>query len=439
MSYRFQLSEGETVSRPGVRTRTYGSFRAWATGLSHREVAHRLEPPFFCPALFTHHRRRDIEITAAQSITLDIDNKHVADHENYLQLQEVEAALEAQGLEHLIYSTYHHSPVLPQFRVVIPISSLVSTKEWRHLVRHLLRALNLADRVGPAQPLDPSTLDRPGQALFVPSHKAGAGHFLFYKPGEPIDPAIALSDADLDAEPDFPLDRAANGSQSRNLGLAPQGRHLALIRTILDMYLNGDPNEEIAERVVERDLELHESLPNGPHLTDYQQYPAYAPRRGETPQEAMYRCALRLVTHERRRMDSKYGLACVPTPLPPGQKDLPDRLECGAVVKEVIPVSSKTGSHGYRVQFRLRHPEHLGDCLPHVFWTEGSSSQALAVSGYLLRVLARAADRPEALVDPMKLLNAEVWVRLDASGDKLRLAGARRWDRVQSVARRAPF
>ena len=81
--------------------------------------------PLFCPAVFRDNRRRLDHVETCSMVVLDVDHGATLD----------EASAAFEGVAHVLYTSFRHTPAEHRFRVVLPLSRDVDAETYRRLWR----------------------------------------------------------------------------------------------------------------------------------------------------------------------------------------------------------------------------------------------------------------------------------------------------------------
>ena len=81
--------------------------------------------PLFCPAVFRDNCRRLANVETCSMVVLDVDHGATLD----------EASTLFEGVAHVLYTSFRHTPAEHRFRVVLPLSRDVDAETYRRLWR----------------------------------------------------------------------------------------------------------------------------------------------------------------------------------------------------------------------------------------------------------------------------------------------------------------
>lgn len=145
---------------------------------SRKEDAALWSPVTYKPGGMRVKGQTEANIATVHAVVLDYDGKP--------QAVSIERAQEVWGVfEHVIYTTFQHTPDKPRFRVVMPLTRPVTTDEFRR-VWAWVHAFASERGVG----FDP--LSDPGRIYYIPTRRPGAPHLYAYKTELVLDPDIIL-------------------------------------------------------------------------------------------------------------------------------------------------------------------------------------------------------------------------------------------------------
>ena len=120
----------------------------------------------------------EANIATVHAIVLDYDGKP--------QVVTIERAQEVWGcFEHVIYTTFQHTPEKPRFRVVMPLTRAVTTDEFRRIWAWVHTFASERDVA-----FDP--LSDPGRIYYIPTRRPGAEHAYHHNAEVVLDPDIIL-------------------------------------------------------------------------------------------------------------------------------------------------------------------------------------------------------------------------------------------------------
>jgi hypothetical protein len=139
-------------------------------------------------------------IASVHAIVLDYDSKHAP--VTVEQAQQVWG-----GFEHVVYTTFQHTPEKPRFRLVMPLSRPVTTSEFRRIWAWIH-----ARAVESGVPFDP--LSDPGRIYYIPTHRPSAPHVYAYNPEDVLDADLVLTVAPPDTYRPMPAPRAPVGASA---------------------------------------------------------------------------------------------------------------------------------------------------------------------------------------------------------------------------------
>jgi hypothetical protein len=145
---------------------------------SRKEDAALWSPVTYKPGGMRVKGQTEANIATVHAVVLDYDGKPEA--------VSIERAQEVWGVfEHVIYTTFQHTPDKPRFRVVLPLTRPVTTDEFRRVWAWVHR---FASERGVG--FDP--LSDPGRIYYIPTRRPGAPHLYAYKTELVLDPDIIL-------------------------------------------------------------------------------------------------------------------------------------------------------------------------------------------------------------------------------------------------------
>jgi hypothetical protein len=172
-------------------------FDEWKS-TDRKEDAALWSPVTYRPGGLRIKGQTENNIEWVHAVVLDYDSKHAP--VTVEQAQEVWG-----GFEHVVYTTFQHTPEKPRFRLVMPLSRPVSTSEFRRIW-----AWVHARAVESGVPFDP--LSDPGRIYFIPTHRPGAAHVYAYQNEDVLDADLVLSIAPPDTYRPMPAPRAPVGA-----------------------------------------------------------------------------------------------------------------------------------------------------------------------------------------------------------------------------------
>lgn len=148
----------------------------------------------------------EANIATVHAVVLDYDGKP--------QSVSIEKATEVWGgFEHVVYTTFQHTPDKPRFRLVMPLSRPVTTSEFRRIWGWVQK--HAAENGAGFDPLSD-----PGRIYFIPTHRPGAAHVYQHHADDVLDADIILTVAPPDTYRPATGGRAPVGSSATAPSLA---------------------------------------------------------------------------------------------------------------------------------------------------------------------------------------------------------------------------
>jgi putative DNA primase/helicase len=172
-----------------------------------KERAALWSPVTYKPGGLRVQGQTEANIATVHAVVLDYDGKP--------QSVSIEKATEVWGgFEHVVYTTFQHTPEKPRFRLVMPLSRPVTTSEFRRIWGWVQK--HAAENGAGFDPLSD-----PGRIYFIPTHKPGADHVYRYNAEDVLDADIILTVAPPDTyRPTLAAGRAPVGSSATAPSLA---------------------------------------------------------------------------------------------------------------------------------------------------------------------------------------------------------------------------